>query len=467
MMGLRAKTIWFIITIVVIPFLVAAAVFFTFLASLFEDADQASQFEESFYIIEQEIYENYSLIEEDKELFFERVQPFLVENQLKLEINNLEGESIFNSDAFIQMEEFQGTLQLFQQYNKYTISIFQNNKKEANAIIEATPLSPPAFTVNATFFLAVLAGIGSGVASFILLITGFSLYLSKNVLTPLEKLDRGMQYVGEGDYSFDLKKIPANELGRLTLSFKEMREKLRVSLEKQESYEQARNELIASISHDLRTPLASIQGYIEALKEGVAEDEEQRRRYMRVIEDKSKQLNRLIEDLFEFSKLELDQFQLKTVPMDSSWLSEIFAGVELDSRRLKIQLEIEEEIRSVSLLLDPQRLIQVIMNLVQNAARYIDKEEGKVWITTEQRNDWFIIKVSDNGKGISELDLPFLFDRFYRTEKSRSSKHGGAGLGLAISKAILQAHNGKIKVDSKLGEGSTFSLYLPIMNKKD
>lgn len=463
-MGLRAKIIWFMVAIVFSPIIVSMIVLFGFLSNLFSDTEnQVNEIEESFYQIEQKLYENFSLIENEKALY-RKLEPFLEENQLNIKIENLEGEILFNSKHFMETEEFEGIRKIVQSFNQYTISIIQDNKKVANATIQATPLSPPEYTVNSNFFFSIFVSFTTGLITFIVLMILFSLYISKHILTPIEKLDLAMQYVSEGDYSFDLKVKAKSEMGRLTVSFKEMREKLQLALEKQEAYEKGRKELIASISHDLRTPLASIRGYVEGLKDGVAEDEEQREKYLSIIQYKSQQLNRLIEDLFEFSKIELDQLQMNLVEMDSVWLDEIFNQIAFDGKQMKMNLEIDYDIHSVPLLIDPDRIAQVLINLIQNAKRYINEETGKVWIETEQEGSWFVIQVKDNGKGISEKDLPHIFDRFYRVEKSRSRQYGGTGLGLTICKAIMEAHNGKIEVNSKEGVGTIFSLYLPVQS---
>lgn len=461
-MGLRTKIIWFIIAIVISPFIISAIVFSGFMMNIINDTNnQVQAIEESFYQIEEQIYQYYPSIENEA-VFFENIQPFLEKNQLKLEIVNLDNELLFNSEKFSKYTEFKGMQTILQRFNKYTISIIQDNKKVANAYIQATPLSPPAYTVNSNFFFAVAVSLVAGFLTFIALMISFSIYVYQNILTPLEKLDLAMQYVSEGDYSFNLNLKAKSEMARLIYSFKEMREKLQASLQKQEEYERARKELIASVSHDLRTPLASIQGYVEGLKDGVTEDQEQKERYLTIIQEKSKQLNRLIEDLFEFSKIELDQLQIQLVPMESVWLDEIFTQVAFDGKQMEMEIEINHQLPTIQLLIDPDRLTQVLSNLIQNAKRFIDTESGKVTIDTSREDHWFVIKVKDNGTGISKQDLPHIFDRFYRVEKSRSRQYGGTGLGLSICKTIIEAHNGKIKVESKLGIGTVFSLYLPI-----
>lgn len=460
-MGLRVKFILFIIVMLFAPIAVSGGVFFGLFSNVVRDAEiHVNEMEEYFFKIEQDIYQHYSLIR-DEELFFEEMKPYIEGKHLELEIVSLNGEMMFDSKKFSKTEEFEGLRNVLQQFNQYTVSIFQNNKKVAMVYIKATPQSPPAFTVNSSFYFAAIVSLLVGFLTFVGLVVALSLFITRSILSPLEKLDRAMQYVSEGDYSYELYVKPKNELGRLVVSFKEMREKLQASLEKQEAYEKSRKELIASISHDLRTPLASIQGYVEGLKDGVTENEQQRERYLSIIQEKSKQLNRLIEDLFEFSQVELDQLKMNLVPMNSEWLAEIFATVEYDCLQNNIQVEIGEVMPSVSLRVDPDRMVQVLTNLIQNAKRYINEETGKIVIQTSREDQWFIISVADNGSGIAASDLPHIFDRFYRGEKSRSRQYGGTGLGLAICKSIMEAHNGKITVTSSPDRGTTFHLHLP------
>jgi signal transduction histidine kinase len=267
--------------------------------------------------------------------------------------------------------------------------------------------------------------------------------ITKKILKPLKELNSATKSIMEGDLDFEIDYKNKDEMGRFCTAFQLMTYHLKESLEKQAAYENSRNELIASISHDLRTPMSSIKGYVEGLQDGIVHDNKKKR-------------DRLIDDLFLFSQFELKNLGMDLEQHDSQkMLREILNVIEMEFIDSRISLSIKEIFLSIPVKADKIRIEQVFENIISNAKRYIE-DDGKITIRITNEGSFLLIAIQDTGTGIASEDLPHIFDRFYRGEKSRSREFGGAGFGLAICKQIVEDHGGSIWVDSKIGEGTTF-----------
>ncbi|TMN22714.1 two-component system histidine kinase PnpS [Lentibacillus cibarius] len=224
--------------------------------------------------------------------------------------------------------------------------------------------------------------------------------------------------------------------------------------------EQMRKDFVANVSHELKTPVTSIRGFAETLLEGAMNDPELNKQFLTTIFDESKRLQALVQDLLELSELEKDELQLQTKEID---LAGLFKEIRpfLDQQAAQQQIHFSSSI-SENLVMtgDTDRMKQVLLNLITNAMIYTPAR-GKVDLTMDGTDDMIKIKVSDTGIGIPEEERSRIFERFYRVDKARSRNTGGTGLGLAIVKHIVEAHNGKIELDSKLGQGTTFKLTFP------
>lgn len=211
-------------------------------------------------------------------------------------------------------------------------------------------------------------------------------------------------------------------------------------------------------SHELRTPLTSIHGFLEVLLRGAANQPDQLQKALKSMYSESARLNKLVHDLLLLAKLdriphfELTEGMLDTVILDMEPQLRILAG----NRKLSLCLE-----PNMRCKYDTDKIKQVILNLFQNAVQHTDPEKGHIQISLYGRNNGVQLSVQDNGPGISATHLPHVFDRFYRSDSSRTRKYGGAGLGLSIAKAIVEAHGGTISVVSQEGKGSTFHVWLP------
>jgi signal transduction histidine kinase len=287
----------------------------------------------------------------------------------------------------------------------------------------------------------------------------------RSVLKPLDELHNATEKIMTGDLDYEIQYKKDNEMGRYCQAFEQMRVQLKESLQKQAALEQSRKELIASISHDLRTPLSSIRGYVEGLDDGIVHDEEKFKRYIAVIKNKTESLDSLIESLFQYSQMDIGKENESLCIRNSDELLEsIISPFETEFIDNSINLSIARPFPSVTVSVDESRIAQVFDNLIGNAKRHMDGA-GEITITVIREGDSLMISVTDDGSGISPEDLPHVFEQFYRAEKSRSRNYGGAGLGLAICKKIVESHGGRIWAESEPNALTTFRFVLPILKE--
>jgi len=240
-----------------------------------------------------------------------------------------------------------------------------------------------------------------------------------------------------------------------------MRIKLKDSVQLQLQYEENRKELLSNISHDLKTPITSIIGYVEGIKDGVANTEEKMDKYLTTIYTKAKDMDLLIDELFLFSKLDLKKlpFNVETIDLHQ-YIRDYVEEASFDLVSRDIQLQYTSFNKPLYVKADRDKLRRVLANLLSNSEKYMDKQEKQITISLLEKSDEVIIQVMDNGIGIDPHALPLIFDRFYRAELSRNSQTGGSGLGLAIAKQIVLEMGGDIWGTSELNKGTSifFSL---------
>jgi signal transduction histidine kinase len=306
--------------------------------------------------------------------------------------------------------------------------------------------------------LALLIGLitfAFGISVFVALVT------SGPVVSGIVELTDGVQRLTDGDLTAHVPVRSDDEVGKLADAFNRMTEQLNASLEKQASLEQTRRELIAAVSHDLRTPLASIRAMVESLSDGVVTDPETVERYLRRTVVEVESLNQLISDLFELSQLDAGMLELhlELASMDDL-ISDTLESLMPQAMVKHIELSGNVDGGPIQAELDPRRVQRVLANLVQNAIRHTPAD-GSVSISVREDGPLIQVAVRDTGEGIAETDILRLFDPTYRSDIARARESGGAGLGLAIAKGIVEAHGGRIWVDSLPGSGSTFTFTLP------
>jgi signal transduction histidine kinase len=453
--GLKPRLILAFVSIIIVP-IAAAILFMTFYSAGMEERAGRSEDELDVLLTEaKEIINENAEHLEDPDLFYEKVRPLLQKYQIVLTVYSSEGETLFNSSGYQKRQEASIWLDWI---GKLNVDVLTQEHGELSAEIQANSLSVPPFSQFKEMIYAILGAVGIGLAVLLALILLWTWYISKTILQPLKEIYHATEEVIEGNLNYKINYGKKDEIGRFIHGFDLMRDHLKKSIEQQQQYERARKQLIASISHDLRTPLASIKGYVEGLEDGIAKNEEMQKKYYSVIKSKTDQLDRLIEDLFEFSKFELEQLSInKTLVNSSEFFQEAFHSAQMDYR--DVNLVLAGPLPSVSLKIDSGRIKQVMSNLIDNAVKY-----GGMKILMEVKEQGAFVKVSitDNGQGIHAEDLPSIFNPFFRGEKSRSRESGGTGLGLAIVKYIIEEHGGTIHASSEPGKGSQFTFTLPL-----
>ena len=286
-----------------------------------------------------------------------------------------------------------------------------------------------------------------------------SYFISRQVVTPMLRMMSLSHRIAEGEYEERLA-LPGgqqgdqiDELGQLALSFNQMADKL-------EKTETMRRQLIGDVTHELRTPLTAVKGYLEGLMDGVLPGDPET---YQQIHSEIDRLQRLVNDLQELSRVEAGAIQLQLAPVSpTSLIERIQSTLVRQFEDKNIQLETDVEPNLPDILVDKDRIIQVLTNLVGNALQYTSSG-GKVSVMVRREKSEILFSVKDTGIGISAEQLTFIFNRFYRTDKSRNRTSGGSGIGLTIAKALVQAHHGKIWAESDgEGKGSTFSFLIPL-----
>jgi signal transduction histidine kinase len=287
------------------------------------------------------------------------------------------------------------------------------------------------------------------------------LFLSSALTDRIHLIDRAARAISRGKLDVRIEPHGRDEMADLSRTFNEMAVQLQAAEHKQRALMNMRRDLIAWVSHDLHTPLASMRAIVEALSDGVAADADTEQRYLATLQKDILELSELIDDLFQMTQLDagglaLEYDQSSLVDLLSDTLESFRALAE----RQGIDLIISAAPQVDTVYMDTRRIGRVLNNLIGNALRHT-QPGGSVHVDAERIPGGVRVQVADTGEGIAPEDLPFVFDRFYRSEKSRSRETGGAGLGLAIARGIVEAHGGEISVESVSGNGSTFSFTLP------
>ena len=289
----------------------------------------------------------------------------------------------------------------------------------------------------------------------------FGFYLAGALAGSLRALATAATRMADGDLSARAEPTSRDELGEVARAFNAMAARVEESFQRQRDLEQARKDLIAAVSHDLRTPLASLQAMVEAVNDGVVTDEATVQRYLRTMQSEITSLSALINDLFELSQLDAGVLRLQC---EASPLQELLFDTlesmqpQAERRNLRLSGTIAPTLAPV--LIDAAQVQRVLYNLVQNAIRHTPSD-GSVVLEARDAGAVVEVSVADSGEGIPESELPRVFDRFYRGDRARTREQGGAGLGLTIARGIVEAHGGQIWVESSPGRGSRFTFTLP------
>ena len=309
--------------------------------------------------------------------------------------------------------------------------------------------------------LSLLLSGGAAIVVILLLNTLFTRYQVKKLLQPVDVLTQAARRVEAGDFTQAIDYRRQDEFAAVCAAFNRMQDHLLAEQEKSAAYERSRTDLVAGISHDLRTPLTSVKGYIQGLRDGVAQTPERRRQYIDIAYRRACDMDVLLQRLFYFSMLETGNLPLFLEEADLGDLVARFAretGAELEQAGGRTELTLAPGPHPVSI--DAEQLCRVLTNLKDNALRYAGAAPLVLSLSVEAQGDRERLCFADNGQGVAEEALPHLFEQFWRADQARSAKGGeGAGLGLYIVKYIVEAHGGTIRAENR--GGLVFEISLP------
>ena len=305
----------------------------------------------------------------------------------------------------------------------------------------------------------------------VLILTGILLtsWLNQGIIKPMISLKNAMMRIEQGDLETPATTLEKGEVGELFEGFEKMRVRLKNSEAEKIRTEEANKELIRNISHDLKTPITSIKGYVEGIMDGVADTPEKMEKYIKTIYNKAGDMDYLIDELTMFSKIDANQIPYQFHRMNvgdyfSDCAEEV--GLDLETKGIGFQYECDCD-PGVEIYADPEQLKRVINNIISNSVKY--KKDGDSRITLKvslQDEKYVLVEIEDNGKGISEKELEKVFQRFYRTDASRNSKQGGSGIGLSIARKVVEDHEGSIWATGEEGVGLTIHFTLPVYKEK-
>ena len=290
-----------------------------------------------------------------------------------------------------------------------------------------------------------------------------SVWVYRGLVTPVRKLKEATHNIAEGNLDFTLQSNRHDEIGELINDFEVMRKRLRDSAEEKIQNDKESRELISNISHDLKTPMTAIKGYVEGIMDGIADTPEKMDRYVRTIYNKTVDMDKLINELTLYSKIDANKIpynfnKINVAQYFEDCVSEL--KVELDSRNIELGYFNYADKSSV-IIADPEQLKRVINNIISNSVKYMSSDrKGIINIRISDVDDFVQFEIEDNGKGIAQKDVQYIFDRFYRTDASRNSAQGGSGIGLSIVKKIISDHGGQIWATSKEGTGTVMHFVL-------
>jgi signal transduction histidine kinase len=279
-------------------------------------------------------------------------------------------------------------------------------------------------------------------------------FFSRRILAPMKALTNATRHFAKGDFSRRVDDKDRGELGELAQSFNAMAADL-------ERTERLRRNMVADVAHELRTPLSNLKGYLEAVSDGLVKPDKDT---IRSLNEEAAILSRLVNDLQELSLADAGEIKLNVQSEDINGLiKDTLNGIQAKAtaRGLTLSAELPETLPAVSI--DSHRIKQVLLNLLENAIAHTDRD-GIIMVTARQQGKMVYVSVADNGEGIPTEEQSLIFERFYRVDRSRTRKTGGSGLGLTIAKRLVETQGGTIKVESQLGQGSTFTFTVPVAN---
>lgn len=288
------------------------------------------------------------------------------------------------------------------------------------------------------------------------------IYVGHSVLVPLSKISVALEHLKNGDLDYEFSGSGDRELREICVSFEELRLRLQRNVRMGIKKDNDRRMLLVNISHDIKTPVTSIKGYVEGIRDGVANTDEKRLHYLDTIYRKAESIEQMVDNLSIYSKLELGRMQYNKTKIDLfNFLRSCTEEYSLDLNSADMELSIKIPNETAVVLGDKEKLERVFANIITNAIKYKKLGRGMLKVSAEVTEKGAVMTFADLGRGIAEEDLNSIFDEFYRADPSRNASVEGNGLGLSICKRIVADHGGKIWARSKLGEGCEISIFLP------
>ena len=380
-------------------------------------------------------------------------------NGMLLYSNNPEGATRLLPElpAFGEADGYGDSGYYFTGNNKYVrlYDFYFQDGGEGTIFVVAKMNSLISKTLLVDMFIAILC---------ILIFTSLLLsqWIHKGVFTPISELNTAMRKIKEGNFDYMLQTDVKGEMGDLYRNYEDMRLRLKESTEENKFHEKQHKELVSNISHDLKTPITAIKGYVEGIMDGVADTPEKVDKYIRTIYNKANDMDKLINELTTYSRVDNNRINYKFLRINvADYFSDCVEEIGLDLESRNISLNYTDLVESDTMVIaDPEQMKKVINNIISNSVKYMDKPKGEIDIRILDEVDAIRIEIEDNGKGIAPKDLPLIFERFYRTDASRNSAQGGSGIGLSIVKKIVEDHGGYIWATSREGEGTCIHFVL-------
>lgn len=294
-----------------------------------------------------------------------------------------------------------------------------------------------------------------------------SLLLAKTMIAPIQELTHAAEKVASGDFTDKVENASKDEIGVLTRTFNDMAEQLEDTLDDLKRSEQMRREFVANVSHELRTPITGVKSYAETLAADPDMPADTRERFLGVILNESDRMTKIVQDLLTLSRFDAGSFEFSFdyFSFETS-VRDVYNAVRMEAQAHRHEFTAEIEPGIPRIRGDKARVEQVLMNMVSNAIKYT-KDGGRIAIKAGVRGGEVWCSVKDNGIGIPKEDTQKVFDRFYRVDKARSRESGGTGLGLSIAQEIVVRHGGRIDLKSRVGHGTTITVWLPVEGPQD
>ncbi len=300
--------------------------------------------------------------------------------------------------------------------------------------------------------------------TFIISIVVISLTISRTIIGPIRKITRGANEIANGNYDYKIDYESTNELGQLSQSFNTMRLCIKESNEKRERAERQQNELVAGLAHDLRTPLTSVKGYVEGLRDGIADTPQKQKQYLDTIYSSTCDTEKMLDELLTVSSLERGTIKLNTEDVSVGDFIDGIGDIVQELTKGEFEFLVHDNTKTSPVLeIDTDRFARVIDNIVSNSVKYRRKDvRGKIELNVSEYAKTVIFEIKDNGMGVDRESLPKIFDMSFRADKARTDVRSGSGLGLAVCKDIVRLHQGTIWAQSEVGEGLSIFISLPI-----